>query len=113
MSVNNNQQKHMKAKLTYRQGDVLVEHIDNIPANATKQRRQKIILAYGEKTGHNHAIERDQADWWKTETEQFVTVKNTATITHQEHAPIALPAGNYRVTRQREYAPEAIRNVAD
>jgi hypothetical protein len=32
---------------------------------------------------------------------------------HQEHATIAVPAGNYRVIRQREYSPERIRRVED
>lgn len=36
-----------------------------------------------------------------------------AQVVHDEHAPITLPPGNYRVVRQREYAPEQIRQVAD
>ena len=34
-------------------------------------------------------------------------------LKHDEHSTIELPQGNYRVTRQREYSPTAIRNVAD
>ena len=112
----------------FRQGDVLIERISEIPAEATKQKRSsKIILAHGEVTGHHHCLElADPADWWKTGEipttnekpkaligEIFLNLTGPAEITHQEHATIPLPPGKYRVTRQREYSPEAIRNVAD
>ena len=97
-----------------RQGDLLIERIESIPNEAKKQKRQRIILAHGEATGHHHSVEQiDAADWWKTETEQFVHVKTATEVVHQEHAPIALPPGKYQVSRQVEYTPEAIRNVAD
>lgn len=98
----------------YRQGDVLIERVTDIPADA-KRAKGKIILAHGEATGHHHSIaETDPADWWKQEDgTQFVHARGQSTVTHQEHAPIVLPRGKYRVTRQREYSPEAIRNVAD
>ncbi len=103
----------------YRQGDVLIEQVQKVPAKAQPQKPSKrIVLAHGEVTGHHHALEtRDPADWWKTADspidEQFVRVKNGASIVHQEHAPIELEPGTYRVTRQREYSPEEIRRVAD
>ncbi|MGA4862167.1 hypothetical protein ACPB9J_05965 [Streptomyces lavendulocolor] len=34
-------------------------------------------------------------------------------LVHEEHAPIALPKGWYRVVRKREYVPGAYRVVAD
>ena len=34
-------------------------------------------------------------------------------LEHDEHETIQLPPGDYRIIRQREYSPEAIRNVAD
>ncbi|MDE2101282.1 MAG: hypothetical protein KGL39_28810 [Patescibacteria group bacterium] len=98
----------------YRQGDVLIEAVATIPADAVKQKPgQRIILALGEATGHHHSLEADAADWWKAGEEQFLELSAPAEVTHQEHGAIALPAGRYRVTRQREYSPEAIRNVAD
>lgn len=99
----------------YRQGDVLIERIDKIPKSAKKQKPDvRIILAHGEVTGHHHSIDSDAADWWKEDSgDQFIAVKEESSVVHQEHAPIAIPPGNYRVRRQREYSPEAIRNVAD
>ncbi len=98
----------------FRQGDVLIERIENIPSSAKKQRRKgRIILAHGEATGHHHSVDFDSADWWKTESEQFVDVKKPTRVVHQEHTAIDLTPGKYRVRRQREYSPEVIRNVTD
>src|SRR5258708_19010016 len=98
----------------YRQGDVLIEEWPSaIPDNAVKQPKGRAILAHGEATGHHHSLEIDPADWWKTDSEQFVTITKPTRVVHQEHAPVSLPAGKYRVRRQREYTPAAIRNVAD
>ena len=112
----------------YRQGDVLIERIAGIPDTAVKQNKSTlIILAHGEATGHHHALETvEPADWWKEgeistgnqkpatlASELFVSLPNGGGVTHQEHAAINLPAGNFRIIRQREYAPEALRNVAD
>ena len=112
----------------YRQGDVLIERIAIIPTTAVKQNKSTcIILARGEVTGHHHALETvDPADWWKEGEisattgkpttlagELFVSLPSGGVVTHQEHSKIELPIGNYRITRQREYSPEAVRNVAD
>ena len=103
-------------KIIYRQGDVLIERISKVNAAVAAQPiTERIILAHGEATGHHHAIEdRDAADWWKvSEDEQYLDVKTPCEVTHQEHAAIPLSPGKYKVTRQREYSPEAIRRVAD
>ena len=34
-------------------------------------------------------------------------------VTHEEHATLTIPPGDYEVKRQREYTPEEIRRVAD
>lgn len=116
----NIQPKDTMNKTHYRQGDVLIERIASIPTTAIKQKRsRRIILAHGEVTGHHHALETgDPADWWKSEAagvdaEQFVELQNGGILSHQEHAKIVLPPGNYRVTRQREYSPQELRNVQD
>lgn len=112
----------------YRQGDLLIERIAKIPTTAAKQNKStRIILAHGEVTGHYHALEiSDPADWWKAEEispasqkpttlagELFVSLPAGGLVTHQEHSAIRLPVGHYRISRQREYSPEAIRNVED
>jgi hypothetical protein len=37
--------------------------------------------------------------------QRFLRIGTEALLTHEEHAPIQLPAGLYRVVRQREYLP--------
>ena len=99
----------------YRQGDVLLERVNKIPTGLRLQKASgRIILAHGEVTGHHHSIDADAADWWKgDDDEQYVEVKMPAEVVHQEHRAIAILPGKYKVRRQREYAPGAIRNVAD
>lgn len=100
----------------YRQGDVLIEEIGALPKGLTRREPEdgRIILARGEATGHHHSLDIDAADWWKDDKGgQFLTVTDPAAVTHQEHDTIVLPPGNFRVRRQREYTPEAIRTVAD
>jgi hypothetical protein len=97
----------------YRHGDVLVAEVSNIPEGAEKQTH--LVLAEGEVTGHSHRIaEAGSAELYQVGTELFLrVVKAKATLIHQEHGPIVLAKGNYRVWRQREYSPREIRIVRD
>lgn len=122
----------------FRQGDVLVIYVDRLPANTTKRAREngRVVLAHGEVTGHAHAItERKcvhydapdavsaaQALLKSVGLEREITPENSPTfldlevetpLEHEEHSTINLPAGKAVVLRQREYAPEQIRQVAD
>lgn len=109
-----------KQQFTIRQGDVLVERIDSIPANLQPVEREqgKIVLAHGEVTGHSHAIDAGKdsrllADP-KTPDVTYLEIAEALTqLEHQEHGAVSIPQGLYRVTRQREYSPIAIQNVAD
>lgn len=102
----------------YRQGDVLIERIDSLPGAAVLMLREKgrVILAHGEVTNHAHAITAAGCHLHSApgETATFLQVQAAlVALSHDEHSTIDLPRGTYRVTRQREYSPEAIRNVAD
>lgn len=104
-----------KNKNQYRQGDVLIERIDRVPDDVQKQKAgERVILAHGEATGHAHEIDSSAADAWKSGDQTVaIKTKRAVQVTHQEHAPIPLQPGIHKITRQREYSPEAIRNVAD
>lgn len=103
----------------YRQGDVLIRQVAAIPASATDNTPQgRIVLAYGEVTGHAHAIAEGEAREFTMQeaaniVRRFLSVTAEAVVRHEEHAPIQLPPGVYEIVQQREYTPEAIRNVAD
>lgn len=97
-----------------RQGDVLLERVDALPGKVKELPTN--VVAYGEVTGHAHKVEVDAGDCVLVEDEEgnmFVNVKGEATLRHDEHAPIKLTRGVYRVVKQREYAPEKPRPVAD
>jgi hypothetical protein len=96
----------------WRHGDVLIAPVEEIPASA-KSRKQP-ILAYGEVTGHSHRIEApEKAELWENGNELFLKVLETTRIIHEEHKPITLLPGTYRVWKQREYTPKEIRYVRD
>lgn len=104
-----------------RQGDVLIRRVGAIPDGAVQEdaKDNRIVLAYGEVTGHAHAIaERTASAFTMSDAAGTVrrflkVVGRSATVRHEEHAPIELPPGFYEIGIQREYTPEAIRNVAD
>ena len=99
----------------YRQGDVLVVAIDRIPDTAIGVERDsgRVILAYGEVTGHAHAIIESTVTKLADGIAEYLSAPIGATIHHEEHSTIALPPGAYKIVHQREYTPEAIRKVRD
>lgn len=99
----------------YRQGDVLVIRRE-IPSGAKPGKRDKgrIVLAYGEVTGHVHAISSKAVQIREHEGTRYIRVpKCGAKLSHEEHGTIKLAPGEYEVRIQREYTPEAIVNVRD
>lgn len=102
-----------------RQGDVLIRQVATIPAAAKPEKRKgRIVLAYGETTGHAHAIAERGVKAYTMEdagaaVRRFLEVAKGATVRHEEHAPIPLPPGCYEVVQQVEYSPEAVRAVQD
>jgi hypothetical protein len=105
--------------MKYRQGDVLIVRIDTMPEGIEPVPRDngRVILAYGEVTGHVHAVEGDVALFAPADVaeleERFLRVEREARLVHEEHEAITLPPGIYSVRRQREYTPERVRPVAD
>lgn len=97
----------------YRQGDILFFEVKDLP-EGLKVRENKII-AEGEATGHKHRLE-ETSDGLLFEDENgnlFLRSNVITTIIHEEHKPIALPKGNYKILRQKEYSPEGWREVRD
>lgn len=100
----------------YRQGDVLFRKIKTLPSGATKK-RQNATVAYGEVTGHSHAVaieQRQLAEVLEIGKGLYLRASvDGIRVIHEEHGTVTLPAGDYAVTIQREYQPEGIRNVLD
>jgi hypothetical protein len=101
-----------------RQGDVLIVETPEVPTGEPLPLVDgRAVLAYGEVTGHHHSIAANggRALLFKMGDDMLLSIPGGAPVdlTHQEHSTIKIPAGNYRITIQKEYSPEAIRNVAD
>jgi hypothetical protein len=93
-----------------RQGDVLLVPLDEIPY-ARQHVRDHNVVAEGEATGHAHVVVGparlvQATPHTAVAGELFVVVHGrSATLRHEEHDPIELARGVYRVVRQREYEP--------
>src|SRR5215204_6387224 len=99
--------------MLWRHGDVLIGAVAAIPEQALPVKHP--ILARGEVTGHSHRIaEPDTARLFELDGVLYLdVVAALATVIHEEHKPITLPQGTYRVWIQREYSPAEIRRVVD
>ncbi len=103
----------------YRQGDVLIVQVNEIPENAKKLKRttRGIVLAEGEVTGHAHRIPSRHASLYRSESDaRYLRVMGPAPVAlkHEEHTVVNIPPGNYRVTIHTEYVPgELPRQVTD
>lgn len=100
----------------YRQGDILIVPVKSIPKGAKLVEREngRVILAHGEVTGHTHALLDRNVNMVEKDMRRFLEITGGgASVVHEEHGTIKLDAGFYEVIRQREYSPEAVRNVAD
>lgn len=122
----------------FRQGDVLIVMVDSLPKNVVAKPRDngRVVLAYGEVTGHAHAIVEKKVVHYDapdaisaaeallasvglrrqlTAENQptFLELATEAPLQHEEHGTIKLPAGTAVVIRQREYSPTELRSVAD
>ncbi|MEO5878317.1 MAG: hypothetical protein ABIS86_08110 [Streptosporangiaceae bacterium] len=104
----------------YRQGDILIVPVpeESVPAGlvpADRDHRGRMVLALGEATGHAHALQapgtllRDGG----LMSPDYLHLPGGGRLSHEEHAAIVLPSGWYRIVRQREYLPGAVRVVAD
>jgi hypothetical protein len=96
----------------FRHGDVIIQEVEKLPADL--EALPHLILAHGEVTGHAHRLNSTQGKLFRSRLGLFVEIKSSqVSVTHEEHADIALPPGFYQVWRQREYTPQEIRIVRD
>ena len=104
-----------------RQGDVLLVPIDSVPEDVRPVSPEggAAVLAHGEVTGHAHVIRDERAVLvTAAEAEELYLIVHgvqPVTLAHEEHDPLPVAPGSYRVIRQREYVPGpvATRRVVD
>lgn len=110
----------------YAQGDLLIERVPDLAPSGTPiapGADGAMVLLEGEQTGHRHAIFdrvamfRDDSLAHDVPTGLYVghvkVEAATALVQHDEHTALTLPAGTYRVRRQRELEPQDVSMVAD
>ena len=97
----------------WRQGDILAQSIDSIPANAVK--RKKPIVLTSKTTGHQHKIMEKKVCRLYEVGDEFVleVFADQASLVHPEHDTIVFETGIYRVWRQREFDGNRPRFVDD
>lgn len=101
------------------QGDLNIFSVQDIPDRAKEINSEagEHILAHSE-TGHHHVIDGNTVRVFEeSEFVSYLDVEEESTVIHMRsfdtHAPITLPEGKYRITRQREHTPEGWRRAAD
>lgn len=95
----------------YRQGDVLIQEVKEIPKEAVKITDP--VLAHGEVTGHKHQVVGAVQVMQSPRQKYLEVEEDGGRLVHEEHGAVELPAGKYAVIRQREYNPQANRYVMD
>jgi len=98
-----------------RQGDVFLVRRTQLPTQAAEVDRDPqrgIVLALGEVTGHAHVITEEWAKLFEAADGRYVVLSEEATLRHEEHGPISLAPGIWRVVIQREWEGESL-YVAD
>lgn len=133
----------MKDLFSIRQGDVYLFQVDKLPDDllSVKPVGDNHVLAYGEATGHCHAIKKQDCELFEINDnikslakkygvtdERAIThglrivVDNTKLLhgtpsrafSDLDHTPIDLPCGDYIVLRPREYDDsEEFKVIAD
>ena len=110
-----------------RQGDVSLIQVAALPKGATEVENvegARVVLAYGEVTGHAHAIyeQTDAVRVWAVGKVKYLEVMAKAMtpdgepgvmLRHEEHTHARIEPGIYKLPVQVEYTPQALRRTAD
>jgi len=101
--------------MIYRQGDVMLITVSEVPQGKEVSRENgRLILAYGEVTGHAHAIVAPTVKMIEKADIRYIVASEQFEVLHEEHLKHVIPAGIYEIRHQREYVEAAIpRRVID
>jgi hypothetical protein len=71
-----------------------------------KQKAKRIVLGEGEIIGHKHILESNsEIEYEQLGNALAFELKSMGILTHDEHAKMLFPAGNYRSYHQVEFNP--------
>lgn len=102
----------------YQQGDVILEPVNNLPKDGKRLEPNQYgyVLAEGEVTNHRHVIDKvADIEFIEKDGLFYIQNKQPITIKHEEHKPIVLPSGIWKVRGVKEYDhfKEEARRVID
>lgn len=123
----------------YAQGDILLISVENVDGKNVLKPNGELIVGYGESSGHSHVIDGVDVQWLVDACEDintlnefalgnrddnpelYVDVPHGGQVQHKangrvieyDHLPIDIPAGTYRVVRQRMATADSFRPVWD
>lgn len=102
------------------QGDVLFHPVNRLPEKKKKKKQSNglVTFALGEATGHHHsAVATAGLDLYEDDhgTLWCAVPEDGAKVTHQEHKPVNLTEGFYRigVVQEVDHLADEVRQVAD
>lgn len=99
----------------YQQGDVLIKPVKGIPNIKTKKKLKTKVLVEGEETGHAHRITSGKHELYAIGQTIYLQALAEVTVKHEEHEPIILPKGTYKIDQVREvdHFKDQVRRVVD
>ena len=82
---------------------------------AKRKKLDNLILAEGEATGHMHEARGRGAALYDADGTCQLDAPHGATVTHQEHGAVTLPAQDYDVSKviEQDHAADEAREVRD
>jgi hypothetical protein len=90
--------------MIYRHGDLIIKSVRKIKGKKLKH-NGSFVLAEGETTGHRHLVTVEKTiDLTVFGIGDIFYMSNSApaTVTHEEHKTLTLPAGDWVVEREQE-----------
>ena len=98
-------------------GDIFLMPFEGEVKGLPVEHADTFVLAEGERTGHKHVFRSQKSafDVFQDEDDLFLVVRESATLTHEEHAALTVEPGVYHLEHEREYDwfSKATRRVTD
>ena len=90
----------------YRQGDVILEKVDLDPRELIGYgRKASDKLEIASESGHRHVLD---AEVYEYGLERLILVKKPSMLVHDQHPPILIEPGIYRLRFVRDYIVERV-----
>lgn len=101
----------------YQQGDVLIKKSSKSNFKSMKKvlrGTRGFVLAEGEVTGHIHVVE-DNIELFEEDETLFINSKDEFIVTHEEHKPVTVKKGTYKIgiVQEFDHFAEEAKNVVD